>query len=334
MSEIENAPISTDEGSASLISEKDVMPEPKIEPINPNSIKSEIILCIYAHGKDLCNSVINTHHGKLQNTLFFSLASKGQPAVCSRFGLISGFELVKKLYMKLNQQKRLVSDVIKELKDNYYSEEEPYNYKKELELGLERPELQIMKESTKKQQIIQLYNDMLESYKKKLIATPRLVTINREYDITEIEDNPERIRGIFVLDIRNPKNEEQNDFQAIFESLNNSKRITLSEILTICYLQYNFDYVSIFDFACRISDGASCENNCCLKSECLSCADNKKEIDDGMVLLQKYEQEQLGGIKKNKNTKKRKTKKYRNKKKQRNSIKTKKNIKTYKKKLI
>jgi len=347
----EQIPISTHEAAAAASPGEEDATMPIIEAVEPTSVKSEIIICIFAHGKDLCYDNLPNYNNKLQNTLTFTLASKSQGAMYGLSQVISGETLIGELYTKLNQQKKPVSSVMKELHDNYYSERYPYNYKEEIQKNIALQTERIRQPSAKRISneqlrkateelelsrplVIQSYRDILEAYEKKLVANPRFITIDREYNIEKIdviEGIPERTRGIFILDIRNPKNEAQNDFFAIGEKLNHTAStniVKLSDILNICYLQYDFDYVAIFDFACRNSEGPSCRNNSCLEEVCLNCGSNRKELDDGIVLLEKYEKEHLGGKLKNKNTKKRKNK--RNKKTYKKTYK-KRNKKTYKK---
>ena len=58
-----------------------------------------------------------------------------------------------------------------------------------------------------------------------------------------------------------------NKITFITELLNSKKSINLSELLEICYNVFNFDYVTIIDFACRTSDiedsvCSACDDTC------------------------------------------------------------------------
>jgi hypothetical protein len=57
----------------------------------------------------------------------------------------------------------------------------------------------------------------------------------------------------------------------------------LSDILHTCYTDYGFDYVTIFDYACR-----TC------KSTPTMAAENEKEIADGDRLKREFKDKRLG----------------------------------------
>jgi hypothetical protein len=98
--------------------------------------------------------------------------------------------------------------------------------------------------------------------------------------------------SIYVLDIRSPKTEDQNNFEQIVGRLNEKMEITLSELLHICYDELHFDYVSIVDFACRCNDDGTCD---------VDCPSSKTELEEGRHLMCMYQSKNLGGKKKGNN---------------------------------
>jgi hypothetical protein len=83
-----------------------------------------------------------------------------------------------------------------------------------------------------------------------------------------------------------------------FESREYEGKIRLSDILDICYNLYGFDYVTIFDFACRSSDITEMctdpSGRCC-QPTCITCDESGEEIRLGKRLLDKIDLLQLGG---------------------------------------
>ena len=105
--------------------------------------------------------------------------------------------------------------------------------------------------------------NFIESCEKNYTAKPRHIIIDRKYHIPRIFGiSGEEYYNIYVLDIRRPKTEDQNNFEQIVARLNEKKEITLSELLKICYDELHFDYVSIVDFACRCNYNGTCDMDC------------------------------------------------------------------------
>ena len=304
------------------------------DPVVPNE-ESTIILGIYAHGSDLCNTRLSEHHEK---TLVFSMANKG---CVYKDKQEKQYVKVMHLATELNQNKRNIFDVFNDFENkcrtptdtnfNLYDKPEydtlikyddlyidninlnmqaeksfqdsslKENQESSLEKDLkEKKEKEIIEEynkniriyKAKKQKILEnkeLYTKFIESCEKNYAAKPRHVKIDRIYDINQ--GGP---YSIYVLDIRRPKTEDQNNFEQIVARLNEKKEITLSELLRICYDELHFDYVSIIDFACRCNDDGTCD---------VDCPSSINELKEGQELMGMYQSKNLGGKIKKKRTK-------------------------------
>jgi hypothetical protein len=104
------------------------------------------------------------------------------------------------------------------------------------------------------------------------------------------------------------KTEEQNKYSEIYERLNEKKRFSLSEILHMCYNEYNFDYVTIIDFACRCNEDGTCN---------IDCPSSIDELKEGQEVMKIYKEKNLGGKKKRRQTKRNEQKKRKTKRKHR-----------------
>jgi len=299
----------------------------KLEKIDKDSTTSTIVLCILTHGKDEPGVLADTYKGKLNNTLFFSVANKSSTAY--DFKRYSNYTKMLNLYKKLNQEKEPISDVIKELELKCISPGSVINYGTDLKLTLETfkakeaGQLKFVKDRSKDKKVVSEepmlltkkmiadLNKSINTCEKGLTCKSRFIKNDRKYEGISSEGE-----SIFILDIRKPKSKEQQEFIRINEMLNAKNPILLSEILEICYNEYNFDYVTIFDFACRIVDGESCSTICGKKS-CADCSSSLTELEEGAELLKKYHELKLGGMKtkiNSRNPKSRKKKKNKNKK--------------------
>ncbi len=150
----------------------------------------------------------------------------------------------------------------------------------------------------------------LVSCDKNRVGKPRVLNIDRLYDISDFE----HFAGVHVIDIRNPKNDEQNDHHQIANDLNTTtsepKYIKLSDILLICYEKYDFDNVVVLDFACRTSDAMeTCVNGNCCGQTCKNCRESNAEINRGKRMLNQFSKKRLGGKQKLKNKSRRLQKK-------------------------
>ena len=264
--------------------------------VNEMSTKSEIILFITSHGEDL-----NEPLEQYKPFLIFTLANKDSPSYIkteadelSLFSIESIFYFLNK---ELKEKNRRIIDVMNQLSTDFYND---YNYSENCEKGIEcfnvveqkigflPIEHEIGRESIKK---------VLSDYNSDLIAKPRVIKNDRLY----IGDNI----NIGAIDIRYPKSAKQiqkneegffliND---VIESKIQNEQIKLSDVLDICYKDYDFDHVTIFDFACR---------DCLYKSKTKTKQEIKqesinqsiKEIIDGEKLLRNvYIRNNLGGKK-------------------------------------
>ena len=303
------------------------------DPVTPNN-ESTIILGIYAHGLDLCNTRLSEHHEK---TLVFSMANKG----CVYTDNIERqYAKVIHLATELNQEKKNIFEVFNEyenkcrtstdtnfkLYDNTSSDatkklcdrmikmntENIECEKMFLPLNLEdNPEkkdeineefLKNVRKLTSEKNNFEHLKNFIESCEKNYTAKPRHIIIDRLYDINE-----GGLYNIYVLDIRRPKTEDQNNFEQIVARLNEKKEITLSELLKICYDELHFDYVSIVDFACRCNNDGTCD---------VDCPSSATELKEGRELMGTYQSKNLGGKKEKEGKKEKGGKKQTKRKKQ------------------
>jgi hypothetical protein len=339
-----------DSNSQAAISSSEIIEDgPQLEAIDQNSTTSTIVLCILAHGKDL-NDMLDSYNGKLNNTLVFSVANKS--CVALGFRNYSNFDKMSDLFSELNTNKKKIFDVITDLekKTSSTSDNPKYNFKtsyKKTQTPLHIME-EIQDNITKNQTIlatpgiskfdrkraelalehwIKIKNDTeskvaqnnIDSEKcmiaceKGLTNKPRFIKNNRLYDSTDDETLDGANFGFHVLDIRNPKNARQNNYIEIQDKLNENTVIRLSEILKICYQDYDFDYVTIFDFACRTLDSETC-SNVCRQELCVDCSTSSLEIQEGIQVIDKYKEKNIGGMKRKRKRKTKKVRKTRTKK--------------------
>ena len=316
----------------------------RIEPINQSSTTSTIVLCILAHGMDL-NDMLDSYSGKLKNTLIFSVANKS--CVALGFKNYRNFDKMTDLFSELNTNKRKIFDVITDLerKTSSTSDNPKYN----LKISYEKPHIplhvmeQIQDNITKYQTIlatpgiskfdkkraglsleswIKFKNDTESTVEQNIIYSkkcmmacekgltnkPRFIKNNRLYDSRRDDTADGSNFGIYVLDIRNPKNARQNNYIEIQDKLSENKVIRLSEILNICYQDYDFDYVTIFDFACRNVDNETCAD-VCRQELCTDCSTSSLEIDEGIQIMDKYKEKNIGGMKTKRKTRRKKGRK-------------------------
>lgn len=268
--------------------------------------KSHIILYISAHGADLPKEKLD----RFKPFLHFSLANKGSVSV-------SDEEFTSKIENFLNEKfdkkpSIPVSDILDELTQKIYTDFDYIGFCKRnkdiLEKGISSLDSSIgnflNKFKISHEKFIQLVNDCECGY----VAKPRVINVDRLYDFCD-----EKHSHIQVFDIRNPKNENQTEAN-IYDSIQKkipellegkTCRIKLSEFLSILYDEYEFDYVTIIDFACRV-----CHVNVCD-------VEMIQEIEKGKKLSDIYRELKLGGRthkkpksrmkKKRKSTKRRKT---------------------------
>ena len=307
------------------------------DPVSPNE-ESTIILGIYAHGLDLCNTRLSEHHEK---TLVFSMANKG----CVYTDNIERqYAKVIHLATELNQKKRNIFEVFNDFENkcktdtdtdfNLYDKSNHDELLKRDDLFIHNMDLNmqfekmntgfLLKEHPEKENEIKeefLKNMMkhkiekenkeknkqhsinfIESCDKNYVAKPRHINIDRSYNI-----NGGDPFNIYVFDIRRPKTEDQNNVEQIITRLNEKKEITLSELLKICYDELHFDYVSIVDFACRCNSDGTCD---------VDCPSSATELKEGRELMGTYQSKNLGGKKEKEGKKEKGGKKQTKRKKQ------------------
>jgi hypothetical protein len=287
-----------------------------LENISDNE-KSTLVLAINCHGVDLCNEPLNTALNKL---LYFSYAPKYSQSVVDY--MCPSKDKIYDLMSELNDDKKRISEVIEKLED---VNSDVYNITRSKDILSEYNES--IEESERKPNI---YRPILLENKSGLVYKVRDIKNDHEYNFNEhVIEGHEGKFGIYILDIRNPKNKKQNNYLSIAKNLNSfpSNITKLSDILDICYVSYEFDYVAIIDMSCRESSEGRPEckivqNVYKIRGEQLG------EILEGRKPLREFKTQRLGG--KSKKNKKRNSKKNNNKKslkKKRNMKKTKKNCK-------
>lgn len=300
----------------------------QLRVVNENSKKSEIILLIYAHGGDLKTDLqdvlddMDIDNLDRKKCLSFTMADKSQmtwvpkETTKNEFNYSSA-EMAEYLADSLRNHNYLVSVVLNELtqkfKDNIYNYKDVILQRKQKFDKIKHPENYSFIKT-----IQSIYNSCEQNY----IAQSRVIKNDRLYFL----EDPESTMGIITLDIRYPKSAKQNKFASeekesiqeeygedfdeiletkyvidfrFLENLDENKNIKLSDILKICYQEYDFDYVTIFDFACR-----DCSRDICDVAKEI---ETKEELKNGFKLKRKFYKKRLGG-KSTKNVKKRKQK--------------------------
>lgn len=272
--------------------------------INPDSNRSTIVIGIFTHGQDFTTKKLPETGEK---TLIFTLANKNK--ICSINnttveGCNYSYEIVHEFLKNKLQENVLISDIMDELTKNFYEIYQVQEHCTQNILEQEENiqildalpnEYDMVKQFGKeeKNRTIEKYKDIINDYKSEKIAKCRVINNDRYYTL---DDNPEVPGGIVVLDVRYPKTKEQMTTieeesstlgDRFIEMFQNNKGIRLSELLDIFYNEYGFDYVTVFDFACR-----TCDN---IKNQIGS---EEEEISKGINLKQKYKDEfALGGKK-------------------------------------
>ena len=287
-----------------------------LENISDNE-KSTLVLAINCHGLDLCGIPLNT---KLNKLLYFSHAPKYTASIANY--TCPSKNKINNLMDELNNDKNRISDVIEELEEVNSDVYDVSSLRDEL---------------NKYDELTEEMNDRLISYRtvlsennSNLVFKVRAIKNDREYDFNEdVMEEYEGKFGIYILDIRNPKIQKQNNYLSIAKDLNSfpSKITKLSDILDICYVSYDFDYVAIIDMSCRESSEGRPECSD-IKNVYKIRGEQLGEILEGRKPLREFKTQRLGG--KSKKNKKRNSKKNNNKKslkKKRNMKKTKKNCK-------
>lgn len=254
--------------------------------INPKSVRSEIIICIFAHGMDLCNSELPKYRGRLENnTLVFTMADKNKSSVIGSPKTHASkytFDILKSLYHRLHLERQLVHDVVRDLE--------------QVESGRQLNTLQMIRQrivdsKSTDEEYAKKIQSLVHTCEKNTVAKPRVLTIDRKYNTLNVKGG---LGGIHILDIRNARTSSQNNAEEIQRLFEKDSEIKISDILNICYNQLHFNYVTIFDFACRDSAYKdTCENgDCCV---CKTCIESAKEIEDGKRMMKIFKVMQLGG---------------------------------------
>ena len=244
------------------------------------NLRSEIIILILAHGADLCSKPLPDYGDKLQNnTLVFTVADRGKSNTIGFPGehtTTYAYNIIEKLFTRLHREKMPIYDVVRQMETE--------------ESVKQRELLKWMKQEKAYEHDLKIIESRIQSCEKGLVAKPRVLTIDREYDTLGVAG----LGGIHILDIRNPKSNKQTNSERIQEQMEHSNIVKLSDILNICYKTYRFDYVTIFDFACRNSENPEiCERGgCCM---CKSCQEYAKEIQDGERMMRVFKTMKLGG---------------------------------------
>jgi hypothetical protein len=218
------------------------------------------------------------------NTLLFTLADRNNIALIgSPTSDKSEYteSILKFLVERLHNNSAPVHDVVKELEKKLTSNNRYLNWNT---LKLSQSDRLIRPLTRKTHATISLLKSSINSCRKQLIAKPRVVEVDRYYKMLDMGT----YTGIWAVDIRNPISKEQSMSAAIEADLNGDPETTLSNILNICYNKYKFNYVTIFDFACRspVDDSTTCsKEGCC---SCKTCRESTVEIERGKQLLRKY----------------------------------------------
>ena len=313
-----------------------------VEEVKEDSTTSTVIICILAHGMDLCSQKLPDYGDKLKNTLIFSMANRG--GVSLDFNKNPNVDKVLDLYTKFHENKERVFDIINDLdiRSRPDSKDEKYNIfdcidynSSEFDLKNSKIDDKIKqinekiskhpdnntvkqqrnkeidfwikhKQQLEKEEIYKIaqHTNCKNSYGMGYNAKPRFIENDRLYDIENTLGSEWQKPGIYMIDVRNPKSETQNGIMQLQAELNNNKNVKLSEILEICYIKYNFDYVTIIDFGCRVYDNdttSSAENTC------ITCQISTDELEKGKNVMDTYNRLKLGG--KKRKTNKRKTNK-------------------------
>jgi hypothetical protein len=305
----------------------------EVNPVDETSTKSTIVLSITAHGHDK-STLIEEDYPTL---LYYSAANKCESfmdytEVDDDMPLFST-KITNYLYEELNQKKRKISDVVNEIERKTSSESnDDYNICKiynKFKKNYEETILQYKedKESDdyfKKIRQCEISSNLGFTSKIRHISNDRMYSIGNEADLSSYSDLY-KLDKIYVVDIRYPKYDFQLDYTDICKSLNVNKTILLSKILDICYEEYGFDNVIIFDFACRVLSENESENESNLSKIYKKYSSDLNEIKKGHDTLSTYSNSNLGGRrlkrnyltkknKKNKQNKKSKKSKRKNKK--------------------
>jgi hypothetical protein len=287
-----------------------------IRDINQMSTKTEIILFIAAHGTDLQEELDVSLQRK--PCLLFSLANKGSIAILPPEThselLMDQYVINNFLIDELKVQSKPVITVLDNLKEKLYNEfKYPEYCKKKFKFFNElynKPALREQAEESYK-----IYKKLVNDCENEYTGATRVIKTDRLYDFHD-ETNI-----IEIIDIRYPKKEYNiNNIElSLSEKAIEMKGVMylkLSDILNILYNKFNFDYVTIIDFACRV----------CYYD--VSEEETKQEIIEGQNLKEIYKALSLGGGKKGKNNK---NKSKKNKRDKRYKIKKYKTAKTCKK---
>jgi hypothetical protein len=282
------------------------MTEIQFDPVVPESVKSTIVLCVIAHGKDLCNEPLPDYNGKSENnTMIFTLADKNRIALnqspTSETHTDYSYKMIRSLYENFNRRpKQPIANILQKLEKHI---NENGNHRAVSEKLVKQ--IESVRTYIKKEEELSDLKKHLVSCEKNRVGKPRQLKIDRLYDISDFDN----FAGIHIIDIRNPKTKEQNNHTEIANDLNRTdvasvepKLVKLSDILSVCYgKKYDFDYVTIIDFACRTSDEQeTCINGqCCLKT-CKNCRESNAEINRGNRLVKHFKELMLGGKSKSK----------------------------------
>jgi Leucine-rich repeat (LRR) protein len=241
--------------------------------------KSTIVLAISGHGLDLCDETLDVNLNKL---LYFSHAPKYEYAISTNE--CPSINRINDLMREFNYNKTQISDVIEKL-ENVSSD--VYNLR---DMLTEESNKELTEERNKK---LKENRNILLQNEANLIFKVRAMKNDHSYFFRQNESEEwEGKYGIYILDIRNPKNEIQNNYKLISKKLNLSNRIKLSDILNICYEIFSFDYVSIIDMTCR-SNSETLE--CNLENIHKKRGEQLEEIIEGMKYKKNFENYKLGG---------------------------------------
>jgi hypothetical protein len=261
--------------------------------------KSTIVLAINGHGLDLCDTPLDTNLNKL---LYFSYAPKYNVSLMNRKCPTSN--KIINLMDELNRDKIQISNVIEKL-ENISSD--VYDVRDRHDILNQYDELT----EERNEELIRNRNILLEN-EANLVFKVRAIKNDHSYDFHGDENEEwEGKYGIYILDIRNPKNEIQNNYKLISKDLNSSKLIELSDVLNICYVNFGFDYVAIIDTSCRTSSTEE-EPMCNIENIYKKRSEQLGEIMKGREPLKKFKEEKLGGKKNKKNKKNKSNKRNRN----------------------
>jgi Leucine-rich repeat (LRR) protein len=270
-----------------------------------NMNKSTIVLAINGHGSDLCDEPLYTNLNKL---LYFSYAPKYSVSIMDR--KCPSIDRITNLMNELNSDKAQISDVIEQL-ENISSDE--YNIRDRHDLLNKYDELT----EERNEQLRMNRNVLLENQSNLVFKVRAIKNDHLYYFHGDADEEWEGKYGIYVLDIRNPKNKTQNNYKLIAKDLNSSKVTKLSDVLNNCYETFGFDYVAIIDTSCRMSSTGE-EPVCNIENIYKKRGEQLEEITKGRQSLKTFKHKRLGGKskknKKNNRSKKRNYKKRNNKK--------------------